>query len=113
VQLGSAITFTPTFTGNVLARARGYCNVSSTAASNEIDIALGATASAAFAHSVSEWGVIRVGATTTFTGAPNYTAESLFPVTRGVAQTIGVFGTNSGFTSTPNCSGSLVIQGVF
>jgi hypothetical protein len=112
VQLTS-ITFTPTFTGSVLARARGYCNVSSTAASNEIDIAIGTTAANAFSHSVADWGVMRVGATTTFTGAPMYSAQSVFATTRGTAMTIGAFGASNGFTSAPNCSVELVIQGVF
>lgn len=58
----TTVSFIPNFTGNALARARGYCNMDGAAAVHRINIAIGTTATDAFGASVSEWGVLALNA---------------------------------------------------
>lgn len=108
----STITFTPPTSGTALVSARGYCNMTAFAGSdNEINIALGTTLANAFSTPVSEWGVVNVPS-----GSPSglyqeaWTAERAISVTAGTAYTYLLSGRHEIGSGTSDCSGSLRVE---
>jgi hypothetical protein len=111
VQLAT-ITFTPRFTGTASVGARGWCNVNANALVNEVNIAVGPDAVTAFAGSPAMWGVVGIPANAGLYQL-SFSAALALSTTRGVAQTIAVFGRRQTGTAATDCSGSLTVSELF
>lgn len=113
---GAAPTKTGPVTGTAVVRARGYCNLTSIAGSdNGINIASGLSSGApgsAFTGSlVRDWGVMNVpSGSPAGLYQPGWTAERTFPVTLGQVVGIKLEGRHEVGNATNDCSGSLFVE---
>jgi hypothetical protein len=115
VQL-TEVTVTPTATGSVLARARGFCNFfdATSGVYYNVNIGIGVDANDAFNTTEANLGVIghTNNATTGVQHQSQYSAERIFVATAGVPITLRVFGRQEeGLGDSHNtCSAALTLQ---
>jgi hypothetical protein len=111
------VTVTPTATGSVLARARGYCNLRDATSGVYYNVitAIGVDDVDAFGSlDVANWGVAghTNNATTGLQHQSQYSAERIFAATAGVPITLRVFGRQElGLGDSSNdCSAALTLE---
>jgi len=110
-QLAS-LTFTPPVSGTAVLSARGYCNMTPIAGSdNEINIAIGSTLAVAFNGGVAEWGVLNVpSGSTAGLHQLGWTAETTVAVTAGTSYTRVLAGRHEMGATSTDCSGSFKVE---
>jgi hypothetical protein len=109
VQL-AGVSFTPKAFGQVLVRARGYCNIGPAGASDDaIELAIGPDAITAFTTPASQWGILRIPVNS---GAFQlmFSSERIWPAGRGFTYSLGLFARHAVGSVADQCSGTLVVE---
>jgi len=107
------LTFTPRVGGTLRVQARGYCNISDAGSATSVLLSVGT--GVADIGSQSNWAVIRPTFVSGLLHQAAWDAERFIAFTRGVAATVRVLAWHEsvGAGSSTDCSGTLVVNGLF
>jgi len=108
------LSFSARSFGNVLVRARGYCNMGPVGAGGDdaIELAIGVTSTDAFNTSVNQWGILRIPANS---GSYQlmFSAERVWPTARGAVYSLSLFGRHAVGSVSDTCSGDITVERQF
>lgn len=108
----ATLTFTAPVSGVAVLDSRGYCNIGETATGVEINLAVGAAATAAFdtgVNDVSRWGVLRLAPGTSNLHQLMWSTRNQVVVVAGTPYTRGLFGRHASGAAADDCSGTLSV----